>query len=132
MLKKIVFVVLVCMLALSAADVTGKYVGEAKMSFQGQERVMKLTLDLKADGAKVTGTLLQEGGMGKAAPTPTEIKDGKVDGNKVTFNVERPGRDGNVMKTEYSATLDGTTLKGSSKRDFGGQVMETPFELKKQ
>jgi|KBSSwiStaDraftv2_1062776.scaffolds.fasta_scaffold498177_2 hypothetical protein len=58
---------------LPAADVTGKWKGA--MQTGGRE----LTFDLKADGAKLTGTVT--GLIDK----PVEIKDGKIQGDAVEF-----------------------------------------------
>lgn len=59
----------------SAPDLTGAWKGE--FDFQGTS--VPLTLNLKSDGAKVSGDVE---GMGAA---PVEIHDGKVDGDTVTF-----------------------------------------------
>lgn len=129
MLKKVLLVAFVFALALMAADVTGKYAGEMKQNFGGQERVTKLTFDLKAAGATLTGTVTTEGGQG--GPRASEIKEGKVDGNKVSFVTEREGKQG-MQKVNFEGTIDGATFKGVQKTDRGGQVRESPFEAKKQ
>jgi len=67
-----------------------------------------ITLTLKADGAKLTGTV-ERPGRGGAAPTPQEISDGKVDGNTVTFTVKRETQNG-TQTTSYKGTLNGDTL----------------------
>ncbi|MFP5234916.1 MAG: hypothetical protein ACLGSD_03365 [Acidobacteriota bacterium] len=58
-----------------AENLTGAWKGS--FDFQGTE--MPLTLDLKSDGATVTGDVQ---GMGAA---PVEIHDGKVEGDAVSF-----------------------------------------------
>ncbi len=60
----------------SAADVDGTWVGTV-----GQSQV---TFELKANGDKLTGTL-----DNAAAPGATEIRDGKVKGDEISFNVVR-------------------------------------------
>ena len=64
---------LIAFTLLSAADITGKWKG----AMQTGNR--ELTFDLKADGAKLTGTIT--GLIDK----PVEIKDGKVQGDTVEF-----------------------------------------------
>jgi hypothetical protein len=102
MTKKLLFVVaILCALALAiyAADVSGKWTWEQ----QGRNGSMTNTLTLKQDGANLTGSL--DGGRG-----PVDIKDGKVDGNNVTFSITR-NMGGNDVTTKYTGTLDGDTLK---------------------
>jgi hypothetical protein len=81
-----------------------------------------VTLDLKANGAALTGTILQPmgggrgmgggGGAAPAAPTPVEIKNGKVDGSKITFEVTREGMNGpTTQKFEGTVTGDSMELK---------------------
>ena len=45
-------------------------------------------------------------GRGGAAPTASEITDGKVDGNNVTFAVKRDTPNG-PMETKYTGTISG-------------------------
>ena len=109
MTKKLLFVVtiaLVLAFSLLAADVTGKWVAEQPGRNGGPPR--QTTFDLKADGAKLTGTMLGGGGRG-GAPTPIEITDGKVDGDKVSFTVKRETPNG-AMETKYSGTISGDEL----------------------
>ncbi|MGB7752639.1 MAG: hypothetical protein WCF88_13890 [Candidatus Acidiferrales bacterium] len=39
--------------------------------------------------------------------------DATVSGNTISWSEQRQGRDGNTMKIEFKATLDGDTLKGT-------------------
>lgn len=89
-------------------------------------------LVLKADvstGA-VTGTLTPPAGGGRGrrgaaaddgtpppAPTPIEIKNGKIAGNELSFEVTRAGRGGGAeITTRYTATVsaDGKSLTGTT------------------
>jgi hypothetical protein len=102
MTKKLLFVVaILCALTLAiyAADVSGKWTWEQ----QGRNGSMTSTLTLKQDGSNLTGSL--DGGRGAV-----DIKDGKVDGNNVTFSITR-SFGGNEMTTKYTGTLDGDSLK---------------------
>jgi hypothetical protein len=102
MTKKLLFVVaILCALTLAvmAADVSGKWTWEQ----QGRNGNQTQTLTLKADGATLTGSL--DGGRGA-----TEISDGKVDGNNISFVVKREVN-GNTITTPYTGTLDGDSLK---------------------
>jgi hypothetical protein len=102
MTKKLLFVVaILCALTLAviAADVSGKWTYET----QGRNGSMTSTLILKADGSNLTGSL--DGGRGAQ-----DIKDGKVEGNTITFSVTR-NMGGNDVTTKYTGTLDGDSLK---------------------
>lgn len=86
-----------------AADVTGNWTADAKTpdgnSFQ-------LTFTFKQDGATLTGTV--QGPQGE----PLEITNGKVDGDKFTFDVSFNG-----MTIHHDCTVDGDTIKMTAKSD---------------
>jgi hypothetical protein len=81
-----------------AADVTGKWTSEAGGKGGPQ------TFTLKQDGSMLTGTV--QGGRGGAA----EIKNGKVDGDNVSFEVMREFN-GNSMTIKYSGSVSGGSMK---------------------
>ncbi len=116
MTKKLLFagmVMLALALAAIAADsVTGKWVYEQAGRQGGSPR--QTTLDLKADGAKLTGTVTQpgfgRGGDTPPAPAATPIANGKVDGNNVSFEVTRDFG-GNPMTTKYAGVISGAEMK---------------------
>lgn len=85
-----------------AADLSGtwKWTTEGR---DGQKRESTLKLEQK-EGA-YTGTL--SGGRGGDAP----VSDVKVDGDNISFSVERPGRDGQKWVSKYTGKLEGETLK---------------------
>src|SRR5262245_9267402 len=96
MTKKLLFVTTVLLalsFAASAADVSGKWVFE-QAGRQGGNPV-KVTLTLKAEGSKLTGSYSRPGRDG--AMMDAQISDGKVDGNNVSFKVATPGGGGNTM-----------------------------------
>ena len=109
MTKKLLFVFAILSaltLGLLAADVTGKWTWEQAGRGGGNPTV--ITLTLKASGSSLTGTLSRPG-RGGGAPMDSEISDGKVDGNSVSFTVKQ-NMGGNEMVTPYKGTLDGDTL----------------------
>jgi hypothetical protein len=69
-----------------------------------------MTITLKADGAKLTGSIPGFARGGGEAPPATEISNGKVDGNNVSFEVTRDFN-GNSMTTKYEGTMNGDELK---------------------
>jgi hypothetical protein len=126
MTRKVLFagaiLLAVALVALAADAITGKWTyemqGRGGGGGGGTPRVV--TLDLKADGMNLTGTVLQPvggrggGGGGGAAtpPAPVAISNGKVDGNNVSFEVTRPGRNGGDPTTmKYTGTVSGDELK---------------------
>ena len=111
----------VALVAVAADAITGKWTYEqvgrgGGGGGGGTPRVV--TLDLKADGMKLTGTILQPmggrggggGGAAPAAPTPVEIKNGKVDGANISFEVTRTTQNGDST-TKYEGTVSGSDLK---------------------
>lgn len=105
-----------CLAAITlwAADVTGKWTAE--VPGRGGN-LMTVTMNLKADGSKLTGTVSGRGGE-------TEITDGKVDGNDISFSVVRE-MGGNKMTNTYKGKLDGDTIHFSSKME-GGTMANMP------
>ena len=124
MTKKLLFVttlLLVVAFVAFAADVTGKWTYEGPG--RGGNPGRPTTITLKQDGAKLTGSVPAQMGGGRrggaaadpAAPPPPppadqEISNGKVDGNKISFEV-KTSRGGNDFVTKYEGTLDGDSLK---------------------
>jgi hypothetical protein len=109
-----------------AGPIDGKWVAERKMERDGQAMTIVQTFELKEEGGKVTGKLSMK--FGEMEPPASEIKDGKLDGNKFSFSttISTPNGD---MKTNYSGTVEGAVMKGNAERE-GGQAR--PFEAKKQ
>jgi hypothetical protein len=128
MTKKLLFVgtillVVVCV-AMAADAITGKWTMSQEGRNGGPPRVT--TFDLKADGATLTGTITAPmggrgmggggGAPGGAAPggaapaaTPSPIKNGKVNGDAITFEVTRTTPNGD-MTTKYEGKVAGDTL----------------------
>ena len=113
MTKKLLFVttiLLVVAFVAVAADVTGKWTYEGPG--RGGNPGRPVTITLKQDGSKLTGTVPGFGGRGGGggAPAENEISNGKVDGNSVYFEVKQSFQ-GNDIVTKYEGTLDGDSLK---------------------
>jgi hypothetical protein len=102
----VAIIVLVVTLAAFAADVTGKWTYQMAGRNGGAPR--SLTITLKADGSKLTGSVPSRM-MGRGG-TPTEISNGKIDGNNIYFEVTRDIQ-GNSFTSKYQGTLNGDELK---------------------
>ena len=117
MTKKLLFVVtiaLVLSFALMAADVSGKWTYEQPGRGGGPGR--PVTITLKQDGTKLTGEVPGMARGGDAPPAPTQITDGKVDGNMVSFTVKREFN-GNTMVQKFEGTVEGDSIKFKITRD---------------
>lgn len=79
-----------------AADISGKWKGEAP----GSEGNVELILTFKVEGTKLTGTL-DNPEVGSA-----DIKDGKVEGEAVSFHLDR-NVNGMDMKIIWKGTISG-------------------------
>ena len=131
MTKKLLFVVTIALVfafAAMAADVTGKWTFEQPGRGGGPGR--PVTITLKQDGAKLTGSVPGMGRGGDNPPPPTEITDGKVDGDKVSFTVKREFN-GNSMVTKYEGTVSGEEMKLKITRDTQNGPMTNDVVAKK-
>src|SRR5688572_24130366 len=102
----------VASLSALAADVTGTW----KAEFDTQRGLQKYTFTLKQDGTKVTGkaSVEREGEKREA-----ELKEGKVEGDTVTF-VEPLKIQDNEIKITYTGIASGNEIKFNRKAgDFG-------------
>jgi hypothetical protein len=99
-----------------AADVDGKWTG----SLDTPMGAIPMEFNFKADGATLSGS--QSGPDGGQIP----IKNGKIDGNKISFNVSIDVG-GMSLDFAYTGTVSPDTLQMSS--DFMG--MPFMFSLKK-
>ena len=109
-----------------AAPIDGKWVSVRKVEREGQSFTITTTYDLKAAGDRLTGTASMA--FGDQEPRQTEVKDGKIDGNKFSFNTVIATPNGE-FKIVYEGTVEGDTLKGTATRE-GGQGR--PFEAKRK
>jgi hypothetical protein len=117
--RRLALVVTLCVVAfvpLHAADVDGKWTG----SLDTPMGAIPIEFNFKADGATLNGSML--GPDGGQIP----IKNGKVDGNKISFNVSLDFG-GMSLDFAYTGALSGDTLQMSS--DFMG--MPFMFSMKK-
>jgi hypothetical protein len=113
-----------CLVAagLWAADATGKWTAE----MQGRGgNTMTVTMNLKAEGDKLTGTISGRNGE-------TEISDGKIDGNNLSFTVVREFN-GNKVTQNYKGKLDGDVIHFSMTMEGGqgGNMPAREFDAKR-
>jgi hypothetical protein len=105
-----------------AADIDGKWEGE--MAGMGGGAPMKIAYTFKADGNTLTGTTKDMNG------SDLSIKDGKIDGNKISYVLEMMG-----MSMMHTGTVNGDTLElkpdMSAMGGGGGGMPEMVIVLKK-
>jgi len=94
-----------------AADINGTWSGTFSGGMGGQP--MELTYNFKGDGDTLTGTVT--GGPGQWIP----IKDGKIDGDKLSFKVDVDSQ-GMKMKFNYKGVLKGDEIKLSFTMEMEG------------
>ena len=104
--------------ALAQNSIDGKWTAEITT----QRGPQPLTLTLKADGGKLTGTV--EGGRGGAIP----IEEGTIQGNTIKFKQKQQGRGGEVVMT-YTGTVKGDEIAFSRQAEGQGNPVE--FTAKK-
>jgi hypothetical protein len=109
------------------ADASGTWTWTSPGRNGGPDR--KNTLKLKVDGDKVTGTIASVAGD-QAAPD-TEISDGKVKGDEISFTVTREFN-GNKFTQKYNGKISGDSITGKVERDRGGQTTSSDWEAKRK
>jgi hypothetical protein len=120
--------VLVCSILAAAAGIDGKWISEFKMPAGkkgGEARSVQVTLNLKADGSRLTGSVTQA--MGRRDRT-LEIQDGKMEGSRFSFVTVQKTRKGE-NKLLWQGTVEGDELKGTRTREGGRRGM--PFTARR-
>jgi hypothetical protein len=126
-LVKTVSLTLLLVAAPVAADnLTGKWSGSFNItSSDGETKDARVSMDLKQNGTELTGT---------AGPSPEEqwpILKGKVEGNKLTFEVREKGEnDAPLLKFEL--TLVDGHLKGEAKAEHEGKSMKAAIDMQRK
>ena len=113
-------VVCASVIAVIAQSVDGKWSGEV----QGGRGPQQVNLTLKADGGKLTGTV-----MGRGGEIP--IQEGTIAGTALKFKTQQQGRGGNQVTLNWSGTLKGDEIAMSRKAE-GGEAPAQEFTLKRE
>ena len=102
------------------ADIDGTWTGTIQGPDGGQGFPISYTF--KADGATLTGSMPGMPGPDGTPAKPVPIKDGKINGNNISFSVVFDMM-GQETKMDYKGVLSGDTLK------ITGEMMGNPFEF---
>jgi enterochelin esterase-like enzyme len=92
---------------LGSTPTEGNISGTWKSEFDSQIGRQKYTYTLKLEGSKLTGKANSEVGDRKRE---AELKEGKVEGNKVSF-IEMLNFQGNDIRITYTGTISGNEMK---------------------
>ena len=119
---------LLCLIALAVfalaappdLDLTGKWTGSFNMSSpDGEQHDSGIVMVLKQTGAELTGTAGPE--EGEQYP----ITNGKVDGGKITLEVQRG--EGHVIKFELA--IAGDRMKGGANMSANGETRTAKVDV---
>jgi hypothetical protein len=107
---------------LAAVDLTGKWSGSFLITGpDGETKDAEAFMELKQKGTELTGT---------AGPNPDKqwpLQKGKVEGNKITFEVQS---DDALIKFDLS--LAEGHLKGEAKAEHEGQSFKATLDLQRK
>lgn len=98
--------------AWGASAVDGKWKVEPKAGAKDKEgkQAAVLTLDLKSEGDKLTGSLTRTAKRDRS----TGIENGKVEGNKFSFTTSQQNRKkGTAVKTVWEGTVEDGQITGT-------------------
>jgi hypothetical protein len=98
-------------LAVWAADVSGTW----EMSSPGRNgQMMTRDITIVQDGNKIKVTMPGRPGP-NGEPGEPIVGDGTIEGNAIAWKIVRQGPQGEMVM-EYKGTVDGATMKGTTKR----------------
>ena len=106
-----------------AADASGTWSWVMKGRQGRPDR--KFTAKIKVAGDKVTGKVSSPNRDGEN--TETEITDGKVKGEEISFTVVREVN-GNKITTKYTGKISGDSIKGQTEFERNGEPVKREWE----
>lgn len=120
----------ICLMAFLTASVHAEdkanATGTWTWSFTGQNgQTRETSLKLKQDGEKLTGKISGRNG------NDTEIEDGKVSGDQISFKITREFN-GNKFTSKYSGKVSGDTIKGKIEFERNGETRSRDWEAKRK
>ena len=104
----------------------GDPTGTWKWEVDRQGQKVPMTLTLKLDGDKLTGS------MPGRNNTETKIEDGKFKDGEISFTVTRMGQNDTKIVTKYKGKVDGDTLKMTAETERDGQTNKRDIEAKRE
>ena len=116
----------ICVLALAGmvrAEEKPNPTGTWKYTVDVNGQSLDVTIKLKLDGDKLTGTLTAGG-------NETKIEDAKYKDGEVSFTA-KPEFNENKITIKYKGTIKGDTFKGKRELERDGQTNSREFEAKR-
>jgi hypothetical protein len=124
-MKTLICLLLLTGLTLSAADLTGKWSGKFDITTaDGENKPDSAVMNLKVDGTKVMGT------AGPNEDQQWAIRNGKLDGGKLTFEVVPEGDEDKGLLV-FDLVFDGDSIRGSATGREGDNKMSAKVDLKR-
>lgn len=120
-MKTILCFLLLSMLPSIAAELTGKWAGSFDVTNSGGEKAETAFMNLTLSGNLVTGT------AGPNAEEQMVIRNGKLEGSKLTFDIENGDE-----SISFDLLFDGDTIRGIAKgKGPGAQQWSAKLNLKR-
>lgn len=110
------------------ADPTGTWTWSTPGRDGGTPRVS--TLKLKVEGEKLMGTLTTPGRQG-GDPRQTEISEGKIKGDEISFKIVREFG-GNTFVQKYAGKIAGDVIKGKMEFERERETQSREWEAKRK
>jgi hypothetical protein len=118
-MRRLGFLFILFVLAAFATDFSGKWTGSFEyISPEGESHAGNLVMTLTQTGSELTGTAGPDDGA------PTALRNGKVDGDTVTFDIQH--EDAPLMHFELKWA--GDHLKGEGKGEVEGHVIKAKID----
>jgi hypothetical protein len=125
MIRRLMIVPVALTLAFAAAQARAEDnpTGTWKWQMKFNDQTRDVTLKLKLDGGKLTGSVSGRGG-------DTEIADGQYKDGDISFSVTRE-RNGQKFTAKYTGKLSGDAIKGKIEVQRDGQTQSRDWEAKR-
>src|SRR5260370_38809620 len=118
-----VLVVLAGFAGTAMADDKPNPTGTWQWSVERNGQTFDLTLKLKLDDGKLTGTLAR-------GDQETKIEDGKFKDGEVSFTVTNE-RNGQKFTRKYNGKMSGDTIKGKIESELNGETVSRDWDAKR-
>ena len=116
----------ICVLAVAGmarAEDKSNPTGTWKYTAEVNGQSIEVTIKLKLEGDKLTGTVT-------VVDMESKIEDAKYKDGEVSFKITREMGD-NKFTIKYKGTIKGDTFKGKRELDLGGEKNTREFEAKR-
>ena len=113
------------LLGVARADDKANPTGTWKWTVRFGDREREMSLKLKAEGEKLTGSMPGRDGQ------ELKIEDGTFKNGEVAFKVTREFN-GQKFVIKYKGKVSGDTIKGKTEFNVGGETRDRDWEAKRE